>query len=177
MPQNAEIVLLILAAVLALIGIVGGNIKIFGAEVESKVSHPFLRFLAIAFSFILIAVVLHPPGSYPKFSEGNSFKIVNKLSGKCIDVAQDNSAVLQLWDCKRSGTNPTEQNWEFKKDGFFNSDGFIVNKLSNKCIDVPGAPGRDNGAVLRLWKCEFSERNDDNETQTDQRWEWLSTVR
>jgi hypothetical protein len=47
--------------------------------------------------------------------------IINKLSGKCIDVAgapgTENGAKLQLWDCETSGVNkdngtPTDQGWD-----------------------------------------------------------------
>jgi len=50
------------------------------------------------------------------------------------------------------------------------SGSFIVNKLSGKCIDVAGAPGRDNAASLQLFDCEFSGRNRDNDSETDQKW-------
>ncbi|NEU72558.1 ricin-type beta-trefoil lectin domain protein [Hassallia byssoidea VB512170] len=99
--------------------------------------------------------------------------IVNKLSGKCIDVAgapgSTNGAPLQLWDCERSGRNrdngsTTDQRW------VVTSQGFIRNRLSGKCIDVAGAPGSTNGAQLQLWDCELSGRNRDNASITDQRW-------
>ena len=53
-------------------------------------------------------------------STSGSF-IVNKLSGKCIDVAgapgRDNAAPLQLFDCESSGRNrdngsQTDQQWD-----------------------------------------------------------------
>ncbi len=99
--------------------------------------------------------------------------IFNNLSGKCIDVAgapgQHNGAKLQLWDCELSGRNLdnnsiTDQQWKMTKDGF------IVNVLSGKCIDVAGAPGHNNGSQLQLWDCEFSGRNPDNNSTTDQQW-------
>ncbi len=100
--------------------------------------------------------------------------IRNTLSGKCIDVAgapgRSNGAVLQLWNCELSGTNPdngsiTDQRW------VLTGNGFIRNTLSGKCIDVAGAPGRSNGAVLQLWDCELSGTNLDNGSITDQRWQ------
>lgn len=97
----------------------------------------------------------------------------NALSGKCIDVSgapgQSNGSPLQLWDCELSGVNPdngssTDQQWVLTRGGF------IQNTLSGKCIDVAGAPGRSNGARLILWDCEFSGRNADNGSASDQRW-------
>ena len=105
-------------------------------------------------------------------STSGSF-IVNKLSGKCIDVAgapgRDNAAPLQLFDCESSGRNrdndsETDQKWTIT------SDGFIKNSLSGRCIDVAGAPGEGNAEKLQLFDCESSGRNRDNDSETDQRW-------
>ncbi len=110
-------------------------------------------------------------------STSGSF-IVNKLSGKCIDVAgapgRDNAAPLQLFDCELSGRNrdndsETDQRWTIT------GDGFIKNKLSGRCIDVAGAPGKGNAAPLQLFDCELSGRNRDNGSQTDQQWDLTST--
>ncbi|WP_052672534.1 RICIN domain-containing protein [Aliterella atlantica] len=99
--------------------------------------------------------------------------ILNSLSGQCIDVAgapgNTNGAQIQLWNCELSGRNidngsSTDQKWELT------SDGFIRNTLSGKCIDVAGAPGNRNGTQLQLWDCEFSGRNADNGSETDQTW-------
>lgn len=101
--------------------------------------------------------------------------IRNTLSGKCIDVAgapgRASGAKLQLWDCELSGRNGdngsiTDQRW------VFTSGGFLRNRLSGKCIDVSGAPGRTNGAVLQLWDCELSGLNADNNSVTDQKWQF-----
>lgn len=79
------------------------------------------------------------------------FFIVNRLSGKCIDVwgkpGTENESILQLWDCEFS--NPkTDQLWEWY------ADGFLRNTLSNKCIDAKGRPGDQNETPLQLWNCE-----------------------
>lgn len=102
--------------------------------------------------------------------------IVNQLSGRCLDVAgapgTANGALLTLYDCELSGRNPngsqTDQRWQFLPNGL------IRNALSGRCIDVPGAPGVTNGARLILYDCETSGRNP-NGSQTDQRWEMLSS--
>ncbi|MCJ8279360.1 MAG: RICIN domain-containing protein, partial [Rivularia sp. ALOHA_DT_140] len=99
--------------------------------------------------------------------------IINKLSGKCIDVAgapgQDNAAKLQLFDCEFDGRN-RDNNSETDQRWTVTGDGFIKNSLSGKCIDVAGAPGQTNAAKLQLFDCELDGRNQDNNSKTDQRW-------
>lgn len=115
-----------------------------------------------------------PPQAQPANRKGRL--IVNRLSGKCIDVSgapgTNNGAALLLWECERSGRNPngseTDHRWTFTPQGF------IKNTLSGKCIDVSGAPGTTNGARLILWDCETSGRNA-NGSPTDQQWELLPT--
>lgn len=63
MPQTTQIALLVLGAVLILIGIVGGNIKIFGAEVAEKVSNPLIKFTSLALGGLFIWLSLHPQNS------------------------------------------------------------------------------------------------------------------
>ncbi|MEP0913088.1 RICIN domain-containing protein [Leptolyngbya sp. GB1-A1] len=125
--------------------------------------------LVVGLSLTALAVLNQP--SEAQITSGQFLN--NTLSGKCIDVAggpgQSNGSPLQLWDCELSGVNPdngspTDQQWVLTRGGF------IQNTLSGKCIDVGGAPGRSNGARLILWDCEFSGRNSDNGSVTDQRW-------
>ena len=46
MPASLEIGFFVLGAVLLLIALVGGKIKIFVAEVSPKVTSPFIRIIA-----------------------------------------------------------------------------------------------------------------------------------
>lgn len=107
MPQNIQIGLLALGGVLVLIGIVGGNIKIFGAEAAAKVSNPFLRFIAFAFgTFLIVVSVLFP---YPQNSTENKIVVDPSLSapspipdisikeGNLVEVIPDRNF---LWSCK-----------------------------------------------------------------------------
>jgi hypothetical protein len=58
MPQSISIGLLVLGGVLLLVAIIGGNFKIFGAEVDAKISNVPLRLLAgmLGLSFVLLAL-------------------------------------------------------------------------------------------------------------------------
>lgn len=63
MPPTMQIALFVLGAVLILIGIGGGNIKIFGAEVAEKVSNPLIKFISIALGGLFIWLAFHTPSS------------------------------------------------------------------------------------------------------------------
>jgi hypothetical protein len=136
-----------------------------------KLSGRFLPSLLLALSGLALSPLIDKQSSDAQ--EANGRFINSLLSGKCIDVAggpgRSNGAPLQLWDCELTGVNPdnnstTDQRWVLTKGGF------IRNTLSGKCIDVGGAPGQSNSAPLQLWDCEFSGRNRDNGSNTDQQW-------
>ncbi len=80
---------------------------------------------------------------------GQVTAIVNRNSGKCVDVVSASSAdgaeIIQ-WDC-HGGTN---QQWEARSTG----DGHVqlVSRHSAKCLDVSGA-STANGARVILWSC------------------------
>jgi len=54
MPGSISLGLLILGGVLILIGFLGGNFKLFGAEVAATISNRWLRFSAIVFGVVLL---------------------------------------------------------------------------------------------------------------------------
>jgi hypothetical protein len=80
---------------------------------------------------------------------GQVTAIVNRNSGKCVDVVSASSAdgaeIIQ-WDC-HGGTN---QQWEARSTG----DGHVqlISRHSAKCLDVSGA-STANGARVILWPC------------------------
>lgn len=123
----------------------------------------------VALPLLLIAAAPAPaPQTGPASDSG---LIVNRVSGKCIDVRGTpgvaNGAQVQLWDCEYSGEvdgTPSDQYWTFTRSGF------IRNAVSGKCLDVPGSPGTTNGLRLILWDCERVS-GDANGAPTDQRWE------
>jgi len=61
MPNSIQIGILVLAAVLILIAILGGNFKLFGAEVTATVSNRFLRFAAFALGTALLVIAIGLP--------------------------------------------------------------------------------------------------------------------
>jgi hypothetical protein len=56
MPQTITIGVFILGAILVLIGILGGNFKLFGAEVATTISNPLLRFVAFILGIIFLII-------------------------------------------------------------------------------------------------------------------------
>ena len=67
MPPNVQIGLLILGGVLILIAFLGGNFKLFGAEVMATLSSRFLRFVAFLFGVLLLVAVWQPyPNEVPR---------------------------------------------------------------------------------------------------------------
>ncbi|MBD2501521.1 tetratricopeptide repeat protein [Anabaena azotica] len=95
MPSTLHIGLFVLGAVLVIIGFVGGNFKLFGAEFSSTVSNPFLRFSAIALGIFLIILAIglnepvpttqQPPVQDPQLIADEWFNEGKKLEneGKC----------------------------------------------------------------------------------------------
>lgn len=74
MPQSVAIGLLVLGGVFLLIAVLGGNFKIFGAEVGEKVSSGFIRMLAglLGIGFVYLAL---SPG---QLASGGSNSAENK---------------------------------------------------------------------------------------------------
>lgn len=67
MPENIRIGAFVLGGIFLLIAILGGNFKIFGAEIASTVSNRSLRFVAFILGTTLLIVTIFPspPGSIP----------------------------------------------------------------------------------------------------------------
>jgi hypothetical protein len=67
MPENIRIGAFVLGGIFLLIAILGGNFKIFGAEIASTVSNRSLRFVAFILGTTLLIVTISPspPGSIP----------------------------------------------------------------------------------------------------------------
>jgi hypothetical protein len=74
MPQSVVIGLLVLGGVLLLVAVTGGNFKIFGAEVESRISSAPVRFLSglLGALFILLCLGLSGVGSDAKAHTGSN---------------------------------------------------------------------------------------------------------
>ncbi|MBG0567657.1 RICIN domain-containing protein [Actinoplanes aureus] len=86
---------------------------------------------------------------------GNTYQLVVKKSGKCIDVpaaSKDNGALLQQWGCT---ANSTWQQFKLVASG---SNFLLQNVNSGKCIDVPSA-SKTSGQQLQQWGCVGSQTN------------------
>ncbi|GAB3652929.1 RICIN domain-containing protein [Glycomyces tarimensis] len=80
---------------------------------------------------------------------GQFADIVNRNSGKCVDVVSgstQNGAEIIQWDC-HGGSN---QQWQLQDAG----GGYyrIVSQAAGKCLDVDAASTADNARIL-LWTC------------------------
>ena len=88
-------------------------------------------------------------------NNSDAYTIVNRNSGKCLDVQGNNTnngAVIQQFSCN-GGQN---QQWFLRSagNGFYN----IVSRSSNRCLDIPGA-SRDDRVPVQLHSCH----NGDNQ--------------
>ena len=104
MPQNMQIALFVLGAVLILIGIAGGNLKIFGAEITEKVSNPFIKLTSLALGGLFIWLALHLPNSVEtKIIVDPSLSSPSPVSGVSIkknDLVEVIPAKDFQWACK-----------------------------------------------------------------------------
>ncbi|GAA3448925.1 ricin-type beta-trefoil lectin domain protein [Dactylosporangium matsuzakiense] len=83
--------------------------------------------------------------------------LVNPASGKCLDSpsgATGNGTRLQIWDCNGSGA----------QSFVYNGGASNIVGPGGKCIDVAGDDNGTDGAVVQLWDCQ--------DTSRDQNWKW-----
>ncbi|GAA4925347.1 RICIN domain-containing protein [Actinoplanes utahensis] len=86
---------------------------------------------------------------------GNTYQLVVKKSGKCLDVpaaSAANGALLQQWGCT---TGAAWQQFKLVASG---SHFLIQNVGSGKCIDVPSG-SKTSGRQLQQWGCAGSQTN------------------
>jgi hypothetical protein len=115
MPQSTQIGLLVLGGILVLTALLGGNFKLFGAEIAATISNPFLRFIAFFLGVVFIAVSLlqtpalnpsgimpqsvsypvNPTSPFPQPVPGVSIK-----KGNVVEVIPDSKF---KWNCKGGG--------------------------------------------------------------------------
>ena len=91
------------------------------------------------------------------------YKIINKNSGKVLDVSSSNTnngANVQQWD--DNGTNA--QKWYIKQNSDYSYT--ITSVLNGKSLDVD-AWSTNNGANVQMWDCGANQSN--------QQW-WLTQV-
>ena len=84
-------------------------------------------------------------------SSGGYYQIVNKASGQCLDVKQEDGATtpgarVQLWKC----TGVTEQQWApiAQGTGYYT----LVNRKSGQCLDIRGGSSTA-GTPIQQYPC------------------------
>ena len=60
MPNSIEIAFFVFGAILLLIALLGGNFKLFGADIASTVANNYIRFLSFFLGCFFIGLVLFP---------------------------------------------------------------------------------------------------------------------
>ncbi|MBW6432243.1 RICIN domain-containing protein [Actinoplanes hulinensis] len=117
--------------------------------------------LAVPAAFIGWSIIPSNAAAAP--AAGNTYQLIVKKSGKCIDVpsaSKDNGALLQQWGCTAGAA------WQQFKLVAAGSNFLIQNVDSGKCVDVPAA-STTSGQRLQQWGCASS--------QTNQQWKLVAS--
>ncbi|MEU3352077.1 RICIN domain-containing protein [Streptomyces sp. NPDC037389] len=108
----------------------------------------FQKVAAVAVSAVFVALMT-PGASHAGSWTDGSFKLVNRGSGKCLEIrdsSTENGAPAQQWDCNgQAGIY-----WSvYQQDrGRF----WIVNDNSGKCLEINNS-SKSYGARAQQWKC------------------------
>jgi hypothetical protein len=102
MPDTIPVGFLVLGGVLLFIGFLGGNFKLFGAEVAASVSNRCVRFFAIIFGSILLIFAF----SSQNFSSSSSSSSSSSGSGS---GSGSGNGIISTWTCYLNG-EPVENN-------------------------------------------------------------------
>ena len=111
MPENLKIGVFVFGAILVLIAILGGNFKLFGAEVASNVSNRWLRFISFILGTALVILALDikpivfPPGEPEYRALKNYLAVKNWESAD----TQTMSSLLEEAIKIRSDRKPTQK--------------------------------------------------------------------
>ncbi|MEU4419375.1 pectinesterase family protein [Actinoplanes sp. NPDC024001] len=103
----------------------------------------------------LVGYSMLPSSAATAPTAGNTYQLVVKKSGKCIDVpaaSKDNGALLQQWGCT---ANATWQQFKLVASG---GNFLLQNVNSGKCVDVPSG-SKTSGQQLQQWGCAGSQTN------------------
>ena len=107
MPDNLRIGVFAFGAVLILVALLGGNFKLFGAEVASTVSNHILRFIAFALGAMLVALAIQ--GYH--FNEASAPPPLSSTSNESKSPEKSSSSPQTAADLPRPSSNPKEK-WE-----------------------------------------------------------------
>lgn len=103
----------------------------------------------------LIGYSMMPSNAAAAPAAGNTYQLIVKKSGKCVDVpgaSKDNAALLQQWTCTANSA------WQQFKLVAAGSNFLLQNVNSGKCIDVPGG-SKTSGQQLQQWGCASAQTN------------------
>jgi hypothetical protein len=97
MPENLKIGAFVFGAILVLIALLGGNFKLFGAEVAATISNRFLRFVAFALGTTFLVVAMHSPnpGNIPGVPTSSSQTTQSVPSSLSLQTPPSNSSSVQ----------------------------------------------------------------------------------
>jgi len=120
-----------------------------------------LLLLGLSAATATAVVVTMTVAAPPALAAGEIYRIVNRNSGKVMEVV--GSSTANSAEVKQNGSNSgANQNWQFQDagSGYFR----IVNQNSGKCLDVSGA-STANGANIIQYTCGSG---------TNQQFSWAS---
>ncbi|MEU4419376.1 RICIN domain-containing protein [Actinoplanes sp. NPDC024001] len=121
----------------------------------SKKKRAALAATVLAVPAAIVGYSVLPSNAATAPTAGNTYQLVVKKSGKCIDVpaaSKDNGALLQQWGCT---ANATWQQFKLVASG---SNFLLQNVNSGKCVDVPSG-SKTSGQQLQQWGCAGSQTN------------------
>lgn len=149
MPENIKIGAFVLGAIFLLIAILGGNFKIFGAEVAATVTNRALRFITFILGATLLIVTMLPPASIsirddkstetpsspqtpspsPDVSSGSE-KILSDLRAVNINYSVRKSAILEwLNDSNHGYLNVARECLQIIQDRRLQGEGADLDKI------------------------------------------------
>ena len=91
------------------------------------------------------------PAAVPRVPANGFYRIINDLSGRCLDVTNGSDAdgaPIQIWSC--FNPVPGNQDWLILNKG--NNTYEVTGVGSGKCLDVTGG-GTGDGVQVEQWDC------------------------
>lgn len=143
MPENLKIGAFVFGAILVLIALVGGNFKLFGAEVAATISSRFLRFIAFVLGTTFLVVAMHSPNS------GNVSVIPTAPS---LQPTQSLSS-LPTPQSTQPSAFPTNSSPVPPQD---NSSSICVLTISNTLVPLMSEPERLGRQIARVEPSEYT---------------------
>src|SRR6185503_2331791 len=158
MPDNLRIASFVLGSVLLLIAVLGGNFKLFGAEIASTVSSRFLRFAAFVLGVAFLIAPFYPyrptsgpnsniPSNPPSNPNLNSHLNNNNPSPKDDPIVSDLKIAFHTNDDDKdnnTGVSVTIQNvaeWHQVQDEVFPDQSEVVKALIPNSVALSNLRG------------------------------------